>query len=273
MAEEAGTGGRRPPRAARLGEVAGALALLAATGLLLGGPLRGAAAGTALVAARGGPAGVVQLHFVAASDTPADQRLKQEVVRALLPVIVRELSPAGLPAGGRGSEVLLERARQRSGEWARLARQVLRRAGSREGVEVVVGRYTYPAKRSGSLWLPAGVYPSVEVRLGPARGHNWWCLLFPQLCLPLAGDLPAGGASPAAPVRGDGTAVAALAPAEPVTAGGTGDVQLAFRLDDGAATGGEERPRFRLALWEWLRGVEPRLARAVERSRFLIAEP
>ncbi|MDI3299221.1 MAG: stage II sporulation protein R [Bacillota bacterium] len=261
-------------RGRRLGETVLALALLVATGALLAGPLRGVAAGEALVASRGGPAGLVQLHFRAASDAPADQRLKQAVVRALLPVIVRDLSRPGLPPGRQGTDLLLERARERSSGWAAAARQVLRRAGSDEQVQVAVGRFPYPAKRTGSLWLPAGVYPAVEVRLGAAQGHNWWCLLFPQLCLPLASARQAPAARPASGAGSRSTI--ALAPADPAAAsGGAADAEVAFRLNGGTLqlSRQEEAPRFRLAVWDWFREVAPQLARGLQRGRFLLAEP
>ncbi|MDI3316394.1 MAG: stage II sporulation protein R [Bacillota bacterium] len=278
--------GRPPAR-----QLLPALALLVATGLLLGGPLRGAAAGSALVASRGGPEGLVQLHFLAASDRPADQRDKERVVRALLPVIVRDLSHPSLPAGPGEAERVLERARQRRTAWAALAERVLRRAGSGQRVEVAVGYFRYPAKRTGSLWLPAAVYPAVEVRLGPARGHNWWCLLFPQLCLPLAsgqvrqpvpGHAGRGEGKDTRPAAPPSTATeAAFAPADPwpgaADPAGSGEVltEYAFRLDEGTPrlSRQDSAPRFRLALLDWFHALEPRVASGFERARLLLAEP
>ena len=41
----------------------------------------------------------------------------------------------------------------------------------------------YPRKNYEALCFPAGTYTSLRVRIGDAEGKNWWCVLFPELCL------------------------------------------------------------------------------------------
>ena len=49
-------------------------------------------------------------------------------------------------------------------------------------VTVTLGREDYPTRVYGNFALPAGNYVSLRVELGAARGHNWWCVVFPPLC-------------------------------------------------------------------------------------------
>ena len=62
------------------------------------------------------------------------------------------------------------------------AEQTLRRLGCADAVEVSLGREIYPTRVYDTFSLPAGAYTSLQVRIGSARGHNWWCVCFPTLC-------------------------------------------------------------------------------------------
>ena len=53
-------------------------------------------------------------------------------------------------------------------------------------VSVSLGRERYPLREYGAFRLPAGEYRSLRVTLGEGRGHNWWCVIFPTLCLEAA---------------------------------------------------------------------------------------
>ncbi len=123
------------------------------------------------------PARLIRFHVVANSDAPADQAVKLAVRDALL----AELQP------------LLRRAASRGQAWRLLEED---RAGLRRTADTVLASYRagyraavflgtarFPAKAYGGLLLPAGRYPSLRVVLGRGRGHNWWCVLFPPLCL------------------------------------------------------------------------------------------
>ena len=50
-------------------------------------------------------------------------------------------------------------------------------------VTVTLEREHYPSRRYGSFALPAGEYESLRVILGKGEGHNWWCVVFPPVCL------------------------------------------------------------------------------------------
>ena len=49
-------------------------------------------------------------------------------------------------------------------------------------VSVSLVREDFPEKTYGNLVFPAGVYDAVRIEIGKAQGHNWWCVLYPQMC-------------------------------------------------------------------------------------------
>ena len=51
-----------------------------------------------------------------------------------------------------------------------------------------LGQEDYPARVYGGFTLPAGRYESLRVVLGPGEGQNWWCVVFPPLCLEAAAE-------------------------------------------------------------------------------------
>lgn len=59
-------------------------------------------------------------------------------------------------------------------------------------VDVHIGKSTFPTKRYGDLVFPAGKYDALQVVLGKGKGQNWWCVMFPPLCLTdvVAGSVP-----------------------------------------------------------------------------------
>jgi len=50
--------------------------------------------------------------------------------------------------------------------------------------QVVVGDNLFPPKRQGAILYPQNVYQSIVVKIGDARGDNWWCSIFPSICEP-----------------------------------------------------------------------------------------
>jgi stage II sporulation protein R len=63
------------------------------------------------------------------------------------------------------------------------ATATLHALGRPYAAHVVVGDAYFPAKRQGSLRLGPGVYAAATVVLGRGQGQNWWCVLFPDMCL------------------------------------------------------------------------------------------
>ena len=120
---------------------------------------------------------IIRLHVVANSDSDADQSVKLCVRDAVLREAQRTLSGAAdakqailtdLPA--------LEAA----------ANAELRRQGCGETARVSFRRELFPTRDYDTFSLPSGVYQSLRVTIGEGAGHNWWCVVFPPLCLTAA---------------------------------------------------------------------------------------
>lgn len=61
--------------------------------------------------------------------------------------------------------------------------QALKDNGIAYGVSVRTGVFDFPDRQYDGVDFPAGKYQALQVRLGEAKGHNWWCVMFPPLCL------------------------------------------------------------------------------------------
>lgn len=133
-------------------------------------------------------AAIVRLHVIANSDEPGDQRLKLRVRDALAPELARLAGRAGGPEEAMS---LLSAARTRI---AALARQTLQEAGDTSAVRVELGTYDFPATAYGGRSYPAGRYQALRVVIGRGEGHNWWCVVFPPVCLSAAA--PSGAPVP-----------------------------------------------------------------------------
>ena len=133
---------------------------------------------------------VLRLHVIANSDDPNDQALKLAVkddIVGLMQVELADLSDA-------------EEARCRAEYDLPLIEAVARERITANGydypVTVSVGESDFPTKSYGNLVFPPGKYQAVKVVIGEGQGKNWWCVLFPPLCLVSSSDSGLGLASP-----------------------------------------------------------------------------
>ncbi len=126
------------------------------------------------------PEKVIRLHVLAASDSEADQTRKLAVRDAVLALV----SPA-LEGSADRSEALA-RVRAILPEVESAALETLRSLGSGDTVTVTLSEEPYPVRVYDTFALPADTYESLRVSIGPAEGHNWWCVVFPPLCLAAA---------------------------------------------------------------------------------------
>lgn len=119
---------------------------------------------------------IFRLHVIANSDTETDQELKLEVKTRIVEYL-EEL--VGQDAGREDTkEAVLTHLQEIEQE----AEQVIQRKGFEYKVEAVVEKTYFPKKSYGDCTFPAGEYEALNVRIGKARGQNWWCVLYPSLC-------------------------------------------------------------------------------------------
>ena len=69
-------------------------------------------------------------------------------------------------------------------ELERIANEVLSSAGSGDRAAVSLTEEAFPTREYDTFSLPAGIYESLRIVIGEGEGHNWWCVVFPELCLP-----------------------------------------------------------------------------------------
>ena len=120
---------------------------------------------------------VVRLHVLANSDSEEDQAVKLKVRDAILALTVPLLQNCETK---EEAVTLLEENRTLLME---TAQTVLREEGFDDTVSIEMGLEAYPTRTYDSLCFPAGEYISMRVSLGTGDGQNWWCCLFPPLCL------------------------------------------------------------------------------------------
>ena len=123
---------------------------------------------------------VIRLHVIANSDSAKDQALKLAVRNAVLDVCAPRLSPC------QTKEQAIATVNELRDDIKAAATEVLVAHGCTDSVTVSLSEEGYPEKRYESLCFPAGTYLSLRVQIGEAEGQNWWCVLFPPLCLSAA---------------------------------------------------------------------------------------
>lgn len=125
---------------------------------------------------------LIRLHVVAASDSEEDQRLKLQVRDAVIENLQTEMNTFSDAAAAQ--EYLKEQLPQIK----EIAEDVLETAGVEDAVTVTLGEECFPTRRYDTFSLPAGVYESLKITIGKGQGQNWWCVVFPSLCLPATSD-------------------------------------------------------------------------------------
>lgn len=120
---------------------------------------------------------VVRLHVLANSDSDEDQALKLEVRDAVLSVT------APLLEGCTDRDVAIARLNEHMDEIRAAAENIVVKSGKDDPVTLKLGMEEYPERSYESFCFPAGEYLSLRVCIGDAEGQNWWCCLFPPLCL------------------------------------------------------------------------------------------
>ena len=119
---------------------------------------------------------IVRLHIIAASDSEEDQRLKEGVRDAVLPLLADASNQA---KNAKEAELFLSATLDAVRE---TAENYLLSNGCEYPVSVTVSREVYPERTFKNITLPAGESTSLRIMIGEAVGRNWWGVLFPQLC-------------------------------------------------------------------------------------------
>ena len=119
---------------------------------------------------------VLRFHVLANSDGEEDQQLKLKVKENVLLYMKKHL-----PEDADLSETrnwVRENLKQLEGE----AEKTLLEENSSDTVNAKLENVMFPKKTYGDVTFPAGEYEALQIEIGEAKGQNWWCCLYPNLC-------------------------------------------------------------------------------------------
>ena len=126
---------------------------------------------------------VLRLHVIANSDSSFDQEVKLKVRDAVVETVSGLFAQnPGIRERNQAEDLLRRHQRQLVDS----ANQVLAAYDCGYEAQALFGQAYFPNRVYGSVMLPAGEYEAVCITLGQAQGRNWWCVLFPSLCIPAA---------------------------------------------------------------------------------------
>ncbi len=132
---------------------------------------------------------VIRLHVIANSDAPADQALKLQVRDRVLEEAELLISTDG------GLDTARASVEEHMDELSAAAAEAVRAAGYDYPVAVSLDDTWFPTKQYDGFAFPAGRYTALRIVIGEGQGQNWWCVLFPPLCLNTVTETVAEAAS------------------------------------------------------------------------------
>lgn len=122
---------------------------------------------------------VIRLHVVADSDDPEDQKIKLSVRDAVIACVQNDIN---IMADAQEVKHYL------AGKLSALetvANETLNDLGTTDRAKVYLTKEKFGIRDYDTFSLPSGVYDSLRIEIGNAAGKNWWCVIFPSLCLPV----------------------------------------------------------------------------------------
>ena len=125
---------------------------------------------------------LIRLHVVPNSDAQEDQIRKLQVRDAITRSIESDLG--SITDVRQAEQYLREKLPYIQG----VAEEALKAVGCDDGVSVSLCREAFDTRFYDTFTLPAGVYNALRVVIGDGQGKNWWCVVFPGLCIPAASD-------------------------------------------------------------------------------------
>ena len=120
---------------------------------------------------------LIRLHVVAASDAAEDQALKLQVRDAVVNSLRENMENV------TDSEQAKAYLQENLPKIEALANRVLQEAGCSDVATVSLRLEEFSTRYYDTFTLPAGIYESLRITIGAGQGHNWWCVVFPSLCV------------------------------------------------------------------------------------------
>lgn len=128
---------------------------------------------------------VLRMHILANSDSEADQQLKYQVRDALL-AESESLFGTDVPESREQLEIV---AAAHLPEMEAIAQRVVQENGYTYPVQAELVTMDFTERTYEDLTMPAGTYEAIRITIGAAAGRNWWCVMYPPLCIPVAEEV------------------------------------------------------------------------------------
>ena len=119
---------------------------------------------------------LIRLHIIANSDSEEDQSIKLTIRDAVL-------KEEGENLTSQNERECIRSVKERLPQIEMLANSVLQENGFTYAAHAVYGKFDFPKKEYKNMTLPSGKYYGVRIILGEGAGHNWWCVMYPPLCM------------------------------------------------------------------------------------------
>ena len=119
---------------------------------------------------------VFRFHVLANSDSEEDQALKMKVKEEILEYMKQEIPESD---SVKTTKIW---AKNHLEEIENVSKRVILEEGYDYPVNAQVRRCQFPEKSYGDITFPAGEYEALRIEIGEAKGQNWWCVLYPNLC-------------------------------------------------------------------------------------------
>ncbi len=123
---------------------------------------------------------ILRLHVIAASDSEYDQEIKLQLRDELL------IRGKEIFSQSRTKDEATKKLRDGISLIQKEADSFLEKEGYPYKASVSLEKSFFPTRSYDSFTLPAGFYDALRVTIGSGEGQNWWCVMFPALCLPAA---------------------------------------------------------------------------------------
>ena len=120
---------------------------------------------------------VLRLHILANSDSAEDQSLKIKVRNSVIE------NESDIFDGVGNVTAAKEKVIRNYDSIKASAKKVIREEGYDYPVSVRIEKTYFPTRHYESFTLPAGYYEALRIVIGEGKGHNWWCVMYPPLCV------------------------------------------------------------------------------------------
>ena len=125
---------------------------------------------------------VFRLHILANSDSDEDQSLKLKVRDKIL------AESENLFINCQNLNDVINVSKNNIDYFEKLANECISENGYNYKTKVYVDKEYFNTREYEKITLPSGEYNALKIEIGEAKGHNWWCVMFPAICLPAVSD-------------------------------------------------------------------------------------